>query len=59
MINSHVSSIVGLIDIEGMQSVIKGFFFFFFSKIARPIILVIWKPCDREILRLCLSFISD
>ena len=40
--------VVGLIDIQHMQSVIKGFFFFFsfFSKIAT--ILVIWKPSDRE-----------
>ena len=33
-----------LIHIEHMRSVIKGFFF---SEIA--IILVIWKPCNREI----------
>ena len=40
--------VVGLIDIQHMQSVIKGFFFFFFffSKIAT--ILVIWKHSDRE-----------
>ena len=37
--------VVGLIDIQHMQSVIKVFFFFF-SKIAT--ILVIWKPGDRE-----------
>ena len=37
--------VVGLIDIQHMQSVIKVFFFFF-SKIAT--ILVIWKPSDRE-----------
>ena len=36
--------LVGLIDIEHMQSVIKVFFFF--SKIAT--ILMIWKPSDRE-----------
>ena len=42
-----VVGVVGLIDIQHMQSVIKGFFFFFFlSKIAT--ILVIWKPSDRE-----------
>ena len=35
--------VVGLIDIQHMQSVIKGFFF---SKIAT--ILVIWKHSDRE-----------
>ena len=34
--------VVGLIDIQHMQSVIKGFF----SKIAT--ILVIWKPSDCE-----------
>ena len=44
--------VVGLIDIQHMQSEIKGFFFFFFflfffSKIAT--ILVIWKHSDREI----------
>ena len=43
--------VVGLIDIQHMQSVIKGFFFFFFfffffSKIAT--ILVIWKHSDLE-----------
>ena len=41
--------VVGLIDIQHMQSVIKVFFFFFFfffSKIAT--ILVIWKHSDRE-----------
>ena len=43
--------VVGLIDIQHMQSVIKGFFFFFFfffffPKIAT--ILVIWKHSDRE-----------
>ena len=40
--------VVGLIDIQRMQSVIKAFFFFFFffSKIAT--ILVIWKHSDRE-----------
>ena len=41
--------LVGLIDIQHMQSVIKGFFFFFFfffSKIAT--ILVIWKHSDLE-----------
>ena len=41
--------VVGLIDIQHMQSVIKGVFFFvffFFSKIAT--ILVIWKHSDRE-----------
>ena len=46
---SYVSIVVvGLIDIQHMQSVIKGFFFFFFfsSKIAT--ILVIWKHSDRE-----------
>ena len=43
MINSHVSN--KPIDIECMQSVIKGFSP---SKIA--IILVIWNPCDHEIL---------
>ena len=37
--------VVGLIDIQHMQAVIKGFFFFF-SKIAT--ILVIWKSSDRE-----------
>ena len=37
--------VVGLIDIQHMQYVIKGFFFFF-SKIAT--ILVIWKHSDRE-----------
>ena len=41
--------VVGLIDIQHMQSVIKGFFFFsFFSKIAT--ILVIWKSSDHETL---------
>ena len=45
---------VGLTDIEHMQSVIKGFFFFYFpQKIAT--ILVIWKPNDRETLS-CLSY---
>ena len=39
--------VVGLIDIEHMQSVINGFFFFSPKKIAT--ILVIWKPSDREI----------
>ena len=46
---SHISIVVGLIDIQHMQSIIKGFFFFFFfffSKIAT--ILVIWKHSDRE-----------
>ena len=41
--------VVGLIDIQHMQSVIKVFFFFFFfffQKIAT--ILVIWKHSDRE-----------
>ena len=39
--------VVGLIDIQHMQSVNKRFFFFFFSsKIAT--ILVIWKHSDRE-----------
>ena len=37
--------VVGLIDIQHMQSVIKVFCFFY-SKIAT--ILVIWKPTDRE-----------
>ena len=37
--------VVGLIDIEHMQSVIKVFFFFY-PKIAT--ILVIWKPSDGE-----------
>ena len=37
--------LVGLIDIQHMQSVIKGFFFFF-QKIAA--FLVIWKHIDRE-----------
>ena len=41
-----VMLVVGLIDIQHMQSVIKVFFFFFFSKIAT--ILVIWKHSDRE-----------
>ena len=45
-----VMLVVGLIDIQHMQFVIKGFFFFFFffffSKIAT--ILVIWKYSDRE-----------
>ena len=41
-----VMLVVGLIGIQHMQSVIKGFFFFFFSKIAT--ILVIWKLSDRE-----------
>ena len=42
-----VMLVVGLIDIQHMQSVIKGlFFFFFFSKIAT--ILVIWKHSDRK-----------
>ena len=36
--------VVGLIDIQHMQSVIKGFFFF--QKIGT--ILVIWKHSDRE-----------
>ena len=36
--------VVGLIDIQHMQS--ACFFFFFFSKIAT--ILVIWKHSDRE-----------
>ena len=36
--------VVGLIDTDRMQSVIKDFF----PNIA---ILVIWKPCDREIPR--------
>ena len=39
--------VVGLIDIQHMQAVIKGFFFFFFPKIAT--ILVIWKSSDREV----------
>ena len=40
--------VVGLIDIQHMHAVIRGFFFFFFffSKIAT--ILVIWKSSDRE-----------
>ena len=38
--------VVGLIDIQHMQSVVKVVFFFIFSKIAT--ILVIWKPSDRE-----------
>ena len=38
--------VVGLIDIQHMQSVITGFFFFFTPKIAT--ILVIWKPNDHE-----------
>ena len=38
--------VVGLIDIQHIQAVIKGFFFFLFSKIAT--ILVIWKSSDRE-----------
>ena len=41
--------VVGLIDIQHMQSVIQfffSFFLFFFSKIAT--ILVIWKHSDRE-----------
>ena len=46
-----VMLVVGLIDIQYMQSVIKGFFFFFFffffSKIAT--ILVIWKPCLQRL----------
>ena len=37
--------VVGLIDIQHMQSVIKCFCSFF-QKIAT--ILVIWKPIDRE-----------
>ena len=41
-----VMLVIGLIDIQHMQSVIKVFFSFFFSKIAT--ILVIWKPSDRE-----------
>ena len=41
--------VVGLIDIEHMQSVIKGFFFFFFFFFKIASILVIWKPSDREI----------
>ena len=36
--------VVGLIDIQHMQAVIKGLFFF--SKIAT--ILMIWKSSDRE-----------
>ena len=45
-----VMLVVGLIDIQHMQAVIKRVFFFvfcfFFSKIAT--ILVIWKSSDRE-----------
>ena len=45
-----VMLVVGLIDIQHMQSGIKVFFFFFFffffSKIAT--ISVIWKHSDRE-----------
>ena len=43
--------VVGLIDIQHMQSVMKVLFCFVFSKIAT--ILVIWKPSDCE--TLCLS----
>ena len=45
--------VVGLIDIQHMQSVIKGFFFFFFFVclfvfFLIATILVIWKHSDRE-----------
>ena len=44
-------SIVGLIDIEHMQSVIKGVLFFVFCFFSPKIttILVIWKLSGREI----------
>ena len=48
--------VVGLIDIQHMQAVIKGFFFLFFSsKIAT--ILVISKSSDRETPSLSSTFI--
>ena len=48
--------VVGLIDIQHMQSVIKVFFFFFFFFPKIATILVIWKPSDRETPELkCLS----
>ena len=50
-----VMLVVGLIDIQHMQAVIKGFFF---PKIAT--ILVIWKSSDRETrVKICLQHLSE